>query len=59
VVLLVRDEVEGLSDSLYDQHLILCLYLSGSVGVEVVKRNVARCQRAGKGAQQSAAGSGD
>jgi hypothetical protein len=39
-------------------HLVLGLYLPHGVGVEAlpVEGNMARCQRAGKGAEQSAAG---
>ena len=45
-------------DPLDHQHLVLGLYLSHGVGVEAlpVEGNLTRCQRAGKGAEQSAAG---
>jgi hypothetical protein len=46
--------VEGLFDPLYHQHLALDLYLPHRVGVETTEGNLTRCQRARKGAEQSA-----
>jgi hypothetical protein len=50
--------VKGLLDPLDHQNLALSLYLTNGVGVEAVfvEGNLTRRQRAGKGAEQSAAG---
>ena len=42
-----------------DEDLALDLYLPERVGVKIVEVHLTRCQRAGKGAEQSPAGSGD
>jgi hypothetical protein len=54
----VRGEVKCSLDPLDHQHLVLGLYLPDGVGVEalLVEGKLTRCQRAGKGAEQSAAG---
>lgn len=41
-----------------DEDLALGLYLPDRVGVKVLERYLTRCQRAGEGAEQSAAGRG-
>jgi hypothetical protein len=51
--------VEGLLDALDDEHFALDLDLSDRLGVEVLERHLTRCQRARKGAEQSAARGGD
>jgi hypothetical protein len=51
--------VEGLLYPLENEDFVFCLYLPYCVGVEVLKRNLTRCQRASKGAKQSAARRGD
>lgn len=55
-ILLLRSEMEGLLDPLKYENLVLCLYLTDSIGVEtiLVVGNLTRCQRAPKGAEQSA-----
>ena len=60
-VLLVSGKVEGLLDPLNNQHLALGLYLPDGICVEAlaIKGNLARRQRAGKGAEQSPTGSSD
>jgi hypothetical protein len=60
-VLLVRREVKGLLDPLDHQHVALGLYLPDRVGGEAIfiERNLTRCQRARKGAEQSPAGRRD
>lgn len=59
-VLFVGAEVEGLLDPLEHQNLVLGLYFPHRVGVEAVflEDDLTRCQRARKGAEQSAAGCG-
>ena len=54
-VLLFRSKMESLLYSLDNEDFAFCLYLPHRVGVEVVKRNLTRCQRAPKGAEQSTA----
>ena len=56
-ILRLSGEMESLLDPLEHEHFIFRLYLSNGVGVEAVpvKRNVTRRQRAGEGAQESAA----
>ncbi len=51
-------QVEGDRDPLTHEHLVLSVYLLDSVGIEAVfvEGNLTRRQRAGKGAEQSAAG---
>ena len=51
--------MEGLLDALDDEHLALDLDLSDCLGLEVTERHLTRCQRARKGAEQSAARGGD
>jgi len=60
-VFLIRREMKGLLDPLDHQHLALGLYLPDRVGVEAIyiERNLTRCQRARKGAEQSPAGRRD
>ena len=59
-ILFLGAEVEGLLDPLDYQHLLLGLYLPHRLGVEAIfiEGHLTRCQRARKGAQQSAAGCG-
>jgi hypothetical protein len=56
-ILLLSGEMESLLDPLEHEHFIFRLYLSNRVSVEAlpVKGNLTRCQRAGEGAEQSAA----
>jgi hypothetical protein len=56
VVFLLRSEMEGNFDALNHEYLTLSLYLADRIGVETLEGNLTRCQRAGKGAEQSAAG---
>ena len=52
-------KVEGLGDAFDDEDFVLRLDLTDGIGVEALERNLTRSQRAGKGAEQSAAGGGD
>jgi hypothetical protein len=54
VVFLLRSEMEGNFDALNHEYLTLSLYLADRIGVETLEGNLTRCQRAGKGAEQSA-----
>ena len=60
-VLLGYGQAEGYVDALDHEHLTLELYLSNSLGGEpgILQRHLTRSQRAGKGAEQSAARGGD
>jgi hypothetical protein len=60
-VLHLGGEVESCSDPLEHEHLVLGLYLPDGIGIEAVliEGNLTRCQRAGKGAEQSATGRRD
>lgn len=51
--------MKGSLDSFYFEYFTFGFYLPNGVGVEVIERNVTRCQRAGKSAEQSAARSSD
>jgi hypothetical protein len=51
--------VEDLFDPLDHKYFALDLDLSDGLGVEVLERHLTRCQRARKGAEQSAARGGD
>jgi hypothetical protein len=55
--LLIGPEVEDHLDPLDHQYPALCFYLSCNFGGEVIaiRRNLTRCQRAPKGAEQSTA----
>lgn len=48
--------MDGLLDPLKYENLVICLYLTDSIGVETILAvgNLTRCQRAPKGAEQSA-----
>ncbi len=54
-ILLLRSEMECLLDPLEYENLVLCLYLTDSIGIEtlLLEGNLTRCQRASKGAEQS------
>jgi hypothetical protein len=52
-VLLFRSEMESLLYPLDNEDFAFGLYLPHRVGVEIVKRNLTRCQRAPEGAEQS------
>jgi hypothetical protein len=54
-ILLIRSEMECLLDPLEYEDLVLCLYLTDSIGIEtlLLEGNLTRCQRASKGAEQS------
>ncbi len=54
-ILLIGGEVEDLPDPLYDEDLALRLHLPDGVGVEILEGDLARCQRAPEGAEQSTA----
>jgi hypothetical protein len=54
-----RCDVEDLFDPLDHEHFALDFDLSDRLGVEVLERHLTRCQRARKGAEQSATRCGD